>query len=425
MLQGATQRTFNQLSFGQRAAVILMMVIQNTDAECLLLDQPEDHLDVSSIVGIVGPTINAVCERKAVCIATHNNNLVLGLRGAIITSLQSQGEYGTVVARGPLVSSGVMTEMLRILEGGEESFFRKIEFYGELSRYVGRSLDGAQLLEIGRELRQRTVDELRNLLQPIVTDSALLKTARHELRNILGVSRRDHEGDSLQAILSRSPAGAGMAPADTLVEHVEKILRNWDSHIEMMLAGIDQMRAVDATPKAMQIDLWGALQEVVHAEVRAFGDSRRKRLSIEIDDDLRGVYIHFDAAHLRLALENLIRNALAATGEVSFQAIGTQQGERYRELIAFRLEQLDWRNKYASVYLIDNGIGLSPADACKIYKEKGFTRRPGGQGIGCQIITRFLAVNGGSINVVQTRFGMEDGGTTQEIRLPLAKVLHS
>jgi nitrogen fixation/metabolism regulation signal transduction histidine kinase len=158
-------------------------------------------------------------------------------------------------------------------------------------------------------------------------------------------------------------------------------------------------------------------------EVRRFGESRRKRVTIDVDERLRGIHIHFDAVHLRLVLENLIRNALAATGEVSFQTIDTAEGEKYREMVSFNLNKLDTRDKRVSIHLVDNGIGLRDVDARKLYREKGFTRRPGGQGFGCQIITRFLAVNGGSVSLVKTKFGMNGEGTTQEIAFPLAKVL--
>ena len=89
LLQGSIYRDFGQLSFGQKSGIILEMVLLKTERHLIVIDQPEDNLDASSIVNMVAPTLNRLSTDRQIIIATHNSNLVMGLNTSALFVLES------------------------------------------------------------------------------------------------------------------------------------------------------------------------------------------------------------------------------------------------------------------------------------------------------------------------------------------------
>jgi ABC-type cobalamin/Fe3+-siderophores transport system ATPase subunit len=129
LLDGQLYKTTGQLSTGQRCTVVLPLVLAQS-AQLTILDQPEDHLDNAFIVETL---IRAVIRRKAnsqLLIATHNANVpVLGEAERVIV-LSSDGRHGAVDHVGPLDTSDIVASITALMEGGEEAFRRRAEFYG-------------------------------------------------------------------------------------------------------------------------------------------------------------------------------------------------------------------------------------------------------------------------------------------------------
>jgi ABC-type uncharacterized transport system ATPase subunit len=130
LLDGQRYKPTSELSTGQRCTVILPLLLAQS-AQLTILDQPEDHLDNAFIVDTL---VQAVLARKAgqhLIVATHNANIpVLGAADQVIV-LSSDGRHGGVEHAGPLDDPAIVRSVTAIMEGGEEAFRRRAEFYAE------------------------------------------------------------------------------------------------------------------------------------------------------------------------------------------------------------------------------------------------------------------------------------------------------
>jgi translation initiation factor RLI1 len=130
LLDGQRYKLTSELSTGQRCTVILPLLLAQS-AHLTILDQPEDHLDNAFIVDTL---VRAVLAREAggqLIIATHNANIpVLGAADQVIV-LSSDGRHGGVEHAGALDDPAIVQSITAILEGGEEAFRRRAEFYAD------------------------------------------------------------------------------------------------------------------------------------------------------------------------------------------------------------------------------------------------------------------------------------------------------
>lgn len=126
---GSMQKSVETLSTGQKCAVTLPILLTE-HARPLLLDQPEDHLDNAFLVDtvVVGLNKRSVSNAQTV-IATHNANIpVLGSAAKVI-QLVSDGRRGEVEVAGPYDAPAVVEAITNLMEGGEDAFRRRAEFY--------------------------------------------------------------------------------------------------------------------------------------------------------------------------------------------------------------------------------------------------------------------------------------------------------
>jgi DNA repair exonuclease SbcCD ATPase subunit len=130
LLDGQAYKPTAELSTGQRCTVILPLLLAQS-AQLTILDQPEDHLDNAFIVDTL---VQAVLARKTggqLIIATHNANIpVLGEADQVIV-LSSDGRHGGVEHIGALDDLAIVRSVTAIMEGGEQAFRRRAEFYAE------------------------------------------------------------------------------------------------------------------------------------------------------------------------------------------------------------------------------------------------------------------------------------------------------
>ncbi len=129
LLDGTEMKPTDRLSLGQRCTVVLPLLLAR-DPDLAVLDQPEDHLDNAFIVETV---VDALRSRRAGAqrlIATHNANIpVLGEADRVFV-MSSSGSEAFVPTSGELDEGDVREAITKLMEGGEEAFRRRAEFYG-------------------------------------------------------------------------------------------------------------------------------------------------------------------------------------------------------------------------------------------------------------------------------------------------------
>lgn len=126
---GSMQKSVETLSTGQKCAVTLPILLTE-HARPLLLDQPEDHLDNAFLVDTVVVGLNKRSAANAqTVIATHNANIPVLGSAAKVVQLVSDGRRGEVEAAGPYDAPVVVEAITNLMEGGEDAFRRRAEFY--------------------------------------------------------------------------------------------------------------------------------------------------------------------------------------------------------------------------------------------------------------------------------------------------------
>jgi chromosome segregation protein len=129
---GGTYIPFDEASPGQQATALIGLLLNQT-AGPLVVDQPEDDLDMSTILVVAGGLWNAK-ERRQVIFATHNPNLVvIGDAELVLHCAYTQpGQTARVhiANEGAIDNPKICDVITTVMEGGEEAFRLRKERYG-------------------------------------------------------------------------------------------------------------------------------------------------------------------------------------------------------------------------------------------------------------------------------------------------------
>ncbi|NVJ53783.1 MAG: AAA family ATPase [Campylobacteraceae bacterium] len=126
---GQKWKNLKELSTGQRCTLILPIILEHKDT-ILVIDQPEDHIDNAFIVDTL---ISSILKRKnegQVIVTTHNANIPVLGKAEIVAQLASNGNRGFINVEGRLNKHNVVNAISNIMEGGEEAFKNRADFYG-------------------------------------------------------------------------------------------------------------------------------------------------------------------------------------------------------------------------------------------------------------------------------------------------------
>jgi energy-coupling factor transporter ATP-binding protein EcfA2 len=133
--QDAYWQELSQLSTGQKATAVLLLLLLESDAP-LVVDQPEDDLDNRFITDSVVPKMREEKRRRQFIFSTHNANIpVLGdaeLILGLIPSADAGHEHAEIpIDRMGSIDSEPVREMVEeLLEGGRQAFEMRRLKYG-------------------------------------------------------------------------------------------------------------------------------------------------------------------------------------------------------------------------------------------------------------------------------------------------------
>jgi hypothetical protein len=128
-------RRLEDLSTGQKATAILLLLLLESDAP-LVVDQPEDDLDNRFIFEGVVPRMREEKRRRQFLFSTHNANIPVLGDAELIVGLSADGEAGDdghahVLAgeSGSIDMASVRGLVEELLEGGHEAFeLRRLKY---------------------------------------------------------------------------------------------------------------------------------------------------------------------------------------------------------------------------------------------------------------------------------------------------------
>ncbi|MCG8457581.1 MAG: hypothetical protein MI919_15005, partial [Holophagales bacterium] len=131
----AVWQSLEQLSTGQKATAVLLLLLLESDAP-LVVDQPEDDLDNRFITEGIVPRMREEKQRRQFIFSTHNANIpVLGDAELIVgLSPHGEAEHGSAQISpehmGSIDDQSVRELVEEVLEGGKEAFERRRRKYG-------------------------------------------------------------------------------------------------------------------------------------------------------------------------------------------------------------------------------------------------------------------------------------------------------
>ena len=129
-------RALNDLSTGQKATAVLLLLLLESDAP-LVVDQPEDDLDNRFITEGIVPRIREEKRRRQFIFSTHNANIPVLGDAELILGLTPVGQAGVEGRAGiaPKHMGSIDDEQVReliedLLEGGKDAFEKRRHKYG-------------------------------------------------------------------------------------------------------------------------------------------------------------------------------------------------------------------------------------------------------------------------------------------------------
>jgi energy-coupling factor transporter ATP-binding protein EcfA2/glycine cleavage system regulatory protein len=143
--------TFNKMSDGKKAFVILKLLLEFSDKECpILIDQPEDSLDNRAIYNELVAYLKQKKKKRQIILVTHNANIVVNADAEEVVVANQHGEdsknqdgikfqYITSSLENTkpldancdivLRSQSIREHVCEILEGGTEAFKKRENKY--------------------------------------------------------------------------------------------------------------------------------------------------------------------------------------------------------------------------------------------------------------------------------------------------------
>lgn len=133
--QSSNWRSLEDLSTGQKATAILLLVLLESDAP-LVVDQPEDDLDNRFITEGIVPKMREEKRQRQFLFSTHNANIPVLGDAELIVGLSAAGEAGEGRAEvsskymGSIDSKPIRELVEELLEGGKDAFEMRRLKYG-------------------------------------------------------------------------------------------------------------------------------------------------------------------------------------------------------------------------------------------------------------------------------------------------------
>ncbi|WP_442114150.1 TrlF family AAA-like ATPase [Pseudomonas sp. NUPR-001] len=118
----------HRLSEGQRNTAVLCMLLV-MEGGPLILDQPEDDVDVSFVYHELVPLLRRVKLKRQLIVATHNVNIPVNGDAEFVLALESVAGKGRPLAQGGMDRIETARAVMNIMEGAQEAFIQRREKY--------------------------------------------------------------------------------------------------------------------------------------------------------------------------------------------------------------------------------------------------------------------------------------------------------
>jgi two-component system, NtrC family, sensor histidine kinase HydH len=250
-----------------------------------------------------------------------------------------------------------------------------------MARYVAVAVANARLFD---DLKKSYAELAQR--ERLAALGELSAVVAHEVRNPLAVI-----WSSLSTLRKRVPGGGDVTTLlDILGEESVRLKRIVDDLLDFAHPHEPSLRA-----EALDAIVLGAIDSARHAGLPG-------GIELRWDPTRPVAPVLVDAHLLRQAFLNLVMNAVQAMpkgGRVTIRATEERRDE----------------NDYARVDVIDEGPGIAPGVARRVF-QPFFTTKATGTGLGLAVVKRIIEAHNGHV----TFHSEQDAGATFTVRLPLA-----
>lgn len=124
-------KSMSQLSKGQKATALLLLLLSGSDAP-LIIDQPEDDLDNRFVYDGIVTHLRNLKGMRQVIVSTHNANVPVLGDAELIVTMEGDGQHGWPAKEGigSLDDKSIRSYAENILEGGPDAFNARQHLYG-------------------------------------------------------------------------------------------------------------------------------------------------------------------------------------------------------------------------------------------------------------------------------------------------------
>lgn len=289
-----------------------------------------------------------------------------------------------------LSSSTTLSVSLGVLLAFLVSLYGNLGFMGlVIERAYGNELRHGRELERVSAQRLAAEEHATRLLAWLAERDELLRLLAHEVRQPL-----NNASAALQAARKAlTPAGMDHAAAGQRVQRAELVLGQIIGTLDNTLAATALLASPDRVERRdVDVDTLTTL---------AIGDlesTQRQRVQVHSQDAMRTALM--DAGLIRLALRNLLSNALAYSRPDAPVVLRVSDLEEPLSLV---------------LEVLDQGPGIEPALAERLFERgvRGNQTGPG-HGLGLYVVRRVMELHGGSVDLRPN----PGGGTIFRLQLP-------
>lgn len=126
--QDGSYGKLSELSIGQKSSALLMIALTDNDSP-ILIDQPEDALDLASVFEDITTPIRSRKEQRQFLLTTHNPTVAVAGDADRFQVLKATSSTTDISVHGAIERKDVRKEIILHLEGGERSFELKTKKY--------------------------------------------------------------------------------------------------------------------------------------------------------------------------------------------------------------------------------------------------------------------------------------------------------
>ncbi len=130
---GGNFQPLAKVSVGQKCTAMLLMALSDGKMP-IVIDQPEDSLDIRSIWDDMCTKLRAGKEKRQFIFTTHNSSLAVASDTDCYLVLEGDASHGHLIHAGSMDHSPLDDEVIKYLEGGRSTYSLKYHKYGGIQK---------------------------------------------------------------------------------------------------------------------------------------------------------------------------------------------------------------------------------------------------------------------------------------------------